>query len=54
MQGMDVHDATQALQQADVIPLAQGPIPYIKELVKKCLEADIPAAAGHPPGQGKG
>lgn len=47
---MDDHDAASALEGAALVPLTQGSIPYIRELVQKCLDADIPALAGCPPG----
>ena len=38
------------LDEASFIAVAEGPIPYIKELLHKCQEAEIPAIAGKPPG----
>jgi hypothetical protein len=51
---MDAQVAEELLADEDVIPVLQGSIPYIKELRQKCLDADIPALAGCPPGAGKG
>lgn len=47
---MDADDAASALEGAALVPLVQGAIPYIKELVQKCLDAGVPALAGCPPG----
>lgn len=49
---MEAHDAQQTLEGAALVALMRGPIPYIRQLVQKCLDADIPATAGHPPGEG--
>ena len=52
MPGMEAHEAEAALDGVELIALMRGPIPYIRQLVQKCLDADIPAVAGHPPGEG--
>jgi hypothetical protein len=52
---MNTREAEAQLETAAaVIPYAEGGMSYIKELVIKCLDADIPAAAGRAPGTGKG
>jgi len=50
---MDPHDAELELTGYDLIPLAQGSMPEMKKLLADCLDADIPALLGQPPGAGK-
>ncbi len=51
---MDPHDAEIELADYDLVPFAQGSVPAMKKLLFECLEADIPALLGQPPGGGKG
>jgi len=51
---LDERDAELELADYELIPFAQGSIPYMKKLRDECLEADIPAVLGQPPGAGKG
>ncbi len=43
---MDIRQAEDILQDHELIELATGSIHYIKELVGKCLDANIPATVG--------
>lgn len=51
---MTERDAEKLLADADLIPVLQGTIRYIKELASSCLDEDIPVVCGMPPGAGKG
>lgn len=51
---MDERQAIAELEGEDLVPILHGAIPYIKEVLAGCLEAEIPATAGMPPGAGKG
>ena len=51
---MDPRDAELELADAELIPFAQGSMAYMKKLLEDCLQADIPALLGQPPGAGKG
>jgi hypothetical protein len=51
---LDPHDAEIELADYDLIPFAQGSMTYMKKLLEECLEAEIPAVLGQPPGAGKG
>lgn len=51
---MDSRQAAEALAGAELVPMVQGSMAYVKELLDKCLQAEIPAVAGNPPGAGKG
>ena len=49
---MEAREAEEALSGVELVAMAKGPIPYIMQMVDKCLEVDIPVTAGHPPGEG--
>ncbi|MGE0549807.1 MAG: hypothetical protein AB7O24_28375 [Kofleriaceae bacterium] len=47
-------DAEHLLFNAALVPAMSGSIAEMKALRTRCLEADIPALVGCPPGAGKG
>lgn len=50
---VDPRRAEELLSESDsVVSLATGSMSYIKELVERCLAADIPALPARPPGKG--
>jgi hypothetical protein len=51
---MTEREAAAELEDAELIPVMHGRIPYIKEVIARCLEAEIPALGGCPPEAGKG
>jgi hypothetical protein len=52
-QPVNVRKAERLLDDEELVALASGSMSYIKELVARCLDADIPAMVGRPPGSGK-
>ena len=50
---MDVRDAEDLLAEGEVVALVNGSMSYVKELMYKCLDSEIPATIGRPPGSGK-
>jgi hypothetical protein len=51
---MDIREAEELLAGASLVPAMSGSIQDMKALRLRCLEADIPAIVGCPPGAGKG
>lgn len=51
---MTEREADQILQEAELTPVMQAPLAYAKELLEKCLAADIPAALIMPDGCDEG
>jgi hypothetical protein len=51
---MNPRDAAALLKGVPLIPAVTGSLPEIKELTAACLDADIAAVAGCPPGAGGG
>lgn len=51
---MNEREAAAELEDDELVPVLHGRIPYIKEVISTCLEADIPVVGGMPPGAGKG
>ncbi len=51
---MDAHEADDLLHGLDLVPAMSGSILEMKALRMRCLEAEIPAIVGCPPGAGKG
>lgn len=51
---MDTREAEDLLHDSDdVVAFATGSMSYVKQLVEQCLDNDIPATIGKPPGSGK-
>ncbi|HUH04588.1 MAG TPA: hypothetical protein VML75_21475 [Kofleriaceae bacterium] len=50
---MDQREAESVLDGEDLLPAVEGSLPYVKQLWSQCLEADLPAMIGGPPGKGK-
>lgn len=46
---MDQRAADHLLDEGEVVPILQGNMEYIKDLVSKCLGEDIPASIGAEP-----
>ena len=51
---MDADTAEELLEGLPLVPAIAGSIADMKALRERCLEADIPAVVGCPPGAGKG
>src|SRR5688572_29105643 len=43
---MEPRDAEKVLEDAEVVPCMEGGFPDVRELVRACLEAEIPALMG--------
>lgn len=50
---MNQRDADQELDGANLVPVLTGSMDYAKEVLGKCLNADIPAILGCPADTGK-
>lgn len=50
---MNQREAESELDGKDLLPVVEGALPSIKDLLQQCLEADVPATIGRPPGKGK-
>jgi hypothetical protein len=48
---MDPRAAAAALAEVELVPMAQGAIASVKDILARCLDADIPALLGRPPGK---
>ena len=44
----------QALSSCELVAVLEGNMGYVKELVERCLEHEVPAMVGRPPGAGGG
>jgi hypothetical protein len=51
---MNIDDAEEFLHGLPLVPAMSGSIAEMKALRDRCLEAEIPALVGCPPGAGKG
>jgi hypothetical protein len=51
---MDAREAEALLDGLSLVPAMAGSIHEMKALRQRCLDADIPALVGCPPGAGKG
>ena len=51
---MDAYEADKLLDGLQLVAAMAGSIQEMKALRERCLEADIPALVGCPPGAGKG
>jgi len=51
---VDADTAEELLEGLPLVPAIAGSIADMKALRERCLEADIPAVVGCPPGAGKG
>jgi hypothetical protein len=51
---MTDREALEALGEAELIPLVQGPLAEVKRIWKQCLEQDVPVAIAAPSGPGCG
>lgn len=51
---MNIDDAEEFLRGLPLVPAMSGSIAEMKSLRDRCLEAEIPAVVGCPPGAGKG
>ena len=49
---MNQRDADRVLEDAEVIPVFQGPLLDMKSMRDRCLAEDIPVALVAPPGKG--
>ena len=49
---MNEREADRVLQDAEVIPVLQGPLRDMKLMRDQCLAEDIPVALAAPPGKG--
>lgn len=45
-------EAESELEGEELLAAVEGSLPYVKELWANCLEADLPASIGRPPGKG--
>jgi len=43
---------TKPVRPEELLAAVEGSLPYVKELWENCLEADVPASIGRPPGKG--
>jgi len=43
----------QVLSGQELIPVLEGNMDYVQELVDRCLEHEVPAMLGRRPGKGK-
>ncbi|MEZ4360913.1 MAG: hypothetical protein R3B48_12090 [Kofleriaceae bacterium] len=48
------HEAERELEGLPLVPAVAGSMADMKSLRDRCLEADIPAVVGCPPGGGRG
>ena len=51
--GVRPDEAMRELSGHELVALAEGTMGYVKELVDRCLEHDVPVMLGRPPGKGK-
>ena len=51
---LTISRAEALLEDKPLVPAMAGSIPEMKSLRDRCLDADIPALIGCPPGSGKG
>ncbi len=48
---MNDREAMEALADAELIPLLQGPLMEMKRIWRQCLDEGVPVAAVAPPGR---